>query len=349
MPTEEQSSGGEIPSETGSSRALGVMSMFVIPSKEDPLFAPLAEVIVRANKPFDDIGSAFRANIEGLISTVSMPYKLAHTSSIRAHWRRIHMAARFEMMALDAEAEVERLSSPNPKPKAEETDEAQEKRLQEGAFERGSTKMSEFVRSAEGKAAIRRDTLDFLEALQSDRSLTGAANELILQGVVLCWGAFEVLARDCFVAHLDAAPARSITLLADPVAKRRFELSKVSLETLAAHSFDLSGRMGTLLAQQQDLSDIHSVKSIYQALFSNDAKLSDALSDSDLRLLSLRRNLIIHQRGIVDAKYKASTNCSQGVGDRLTLLPNDLNKHLSTTTMAVIAILDAVSVRRRSG
>jgi hypothetical protein len=125
--------------------------------------------------------------------------------------------------------------------------------------------------------------------------------------------------------------------------KRRFELSKVSLETLATYNFDLSQRMGTLLAQQQDLSDILSIKSVYQTLFAKDAELADSLSHSDLRLLSLRRHLIIHQRGIVDAKYKAFTSCSQDIGDRLALLPTDMNEHLGATIRAVIAILDAVS------
>ena len=66
-------------------------------------------------------------------------------------------------------------------------------------------------------------------------------------------GGHSVLARDCFIAYLNAKPAGTAALLADPVAKRRFELSKIPLETLAAHNFNLSTEMGTLLAQQQDL------------------------------------------------------------------------------------------------
>jgi hypothetical protein len=95
------------------------------------------------------------------------------------------------------------------------------------------------------------DTLGFLENLRSEEPVIGAANELILQGVVLCWGAFEVFARDCFIAHLNAKPDRTLVLLADSVAKRRFELSKVSVEILATQSFNLSQRMGTLLANSK--------------------------------------------------------------------------------------------------
>jgi hypothetical protein len=339
VPSDEQK-----PTETNSSRAHdAVTALFVIPPKEDHLFTALNDAIARANKPFNDVARALRVNIEGLLSTVSMPYKLAFTSSLHRHWQRIHSAQRIRSLAMDERAEYERLSAPVVKPKPEETEDARERRHSRDAFERASAEMSEFVRSAEGKVVLNRDTLNFLENLQTDDSIRVAANELILQGIVLCWGAFEVLARDCFIAHLNANPSCTIALLSDPIAKRRFELSKISLETLAAHDFDLSGRMGNLLALQQDLSDINSVKAIYQALFPKDAKLSDALSDLNLRLLSLRRNLIIHQRGIVDSMYKDSTNCSQVVGARVAIFSDDLSAHLVTTIRASTTILDAVS------
>jgi hypothetical protein len=203
--------------------------------------------------------------------------------------------------------------------------------------------MASFLSSPDGRDALIRDTLGFLENLRSDEATIGAAHELILQGVVLCWGAFEVLARDCFVVHLNATPYHTLALLEDSAAKRRFDLSKVSLETLANHDFDVSKHMGTLLAQQQDLSDIYSVKSVYQALFPDKKGLSDALCDPDLRLLSLQRNLIVHQCGVIDDRYAASTNCSQKVGERLQLFPESLEVHVRTTVKVASGILDAVS------
>ena len=203
--------------------------------------------------------------------------------------------------------------------------------------------MEGFVSSEAGRNFLIRDTLLFLHGLRANESLGIAAHEMLLQGAVLCWGAFEVLARDCFVAYLNESPGLALRLLADPVAKRRFELSKISLETLAAHGFDLSGRMGDLLAQQQDLSDVHSVKAVYQALFPDRKNLSDSLNDPDLRNLSLRRNLIIHRRGIIDGTYASLTKISQRVGDRLALSPDDIEVHLSTVLKSAMSILEAVS------
>ena len=305
------------------------MLTFAIPPDEKQLFSPLAEAIARVSKPFDEIGTALRANIAGLISTVSVPYTLANKSATDLHWQRIHIAERIRSRGLDA--------GPN------ETQDELELRRHQEAQARAESKMDSFVCSSEGNEALIRDTLVFLESLRTDGAVIAAANDLILQGVVLCWGAFEVFARDCFIAHLNARPSRSLALLGDPVAKRRFELSKVSLETLATHNFNLSERMGTLLAQQQDLSDVYSVKSVYQALFPDERRLSDTLTDSDLRLLSLRRNLIVHQCGVIDETYAAAANCCQQVGDRLKLSPDNLEVHLDTTVKVATSILDAVS------
>ena len=217
----------------------------------------------RVSKPFDEMCLTLRSNLAGLLSTVSMPYTMANRSAQDRHWQRIRTAAGIRSLMLLA--------------KPDETKEALDLRRSNVAQARAKSEMDQYVRSSEGKDAIIRDTLMILEALRSDESLAGAANELILQGVVLCWGAFEVFVRDCFIAYLNANPACSLALHADSVAKRRFEMSKVSLETLAEHNFDLSGRMGTLLAKQQDLSDVYSLKSVYQALFPENGRLSDAL------------------------------------------------------------------------
>ncbi len=307
-------------------------SAFAIPADEEHLFASLTEAVARIGQPFNETGEVLRANIDGLISAVSIPYTLANRSALDRHWQRIYSTARIRSLKLTAGPD--------------ETSEALDSRRERDALARAKPDMDSFVRSPEGRDALIGDTLGFLERLLSNESLSEAANELILQGLVLCWGAFEVLARDCFIEHLNVNPSRALILLEDSVAKRRFELSKISLETLATHNFDLSARMGTLLAQQQDLSDVYSVKAVYQALFSSDDELRNALNDSDLRLLSLRRNLIVHRRGIIDATYAAATNCSQRIGERLKLTPDQLEAHLRTVIKTATGILYAVSAVR---
>jgi hypothetical protein len=309
--------------------AASARQTFLVPPEQDTLTSSLSEAIGRLSQPFRGIGDALRANISGLVSTVSMPFTLARRSTTDRHWQRIYSAERIRSLSINAAPD--------------ETAEELELRREGEAVTRARSKMDKFVHSPVGKDAFIWDTLRFLENLLSDQSVVRAASELILQGAVLCWGAFEVLARDCFIVHLNAKPDRALILLGDPAAKRRFEMSKVSLETLAFHNFNLSEQMGTLLAQQQDLSDVYSVKSVYQALFPGDAKLSEALNDPDLRLLSLRRNLIVHQCGVVDGIYASATSCSQRVSERLAISPDNLEDHLGTTLRVATCILDAVS------
>jgi hypothetical protein len=243
-------------------------STFVVPPDEGQLFLSLTELLARTSAPFHEIGNALRANIAGVISTVTVPYTLANRSATESAWQRISTTERIRALEVHY-----------PGTKTEAELKAGEVRQEQVARESAKSKMESFLRSPEGTEALIWHTLGFLESFLSDNAALRAANDLVLQGAVLCWGAFEVLARDCFVAHLNEKPIRSLVLLGDATAKRRFESSKISLETLATHNFDLSGRMGTLLAHQQDLSDVYSVKSVYQALFPDNKSLSDALSD----------------------------------------------------------------------
>src|SRR5207248_5961484 len=114
--------------------------------------------IGRASKPFTDSGTALRANIEGLISTISVPYTLATKSASDRHWQAIHSAERIRSLMLDAGAN--------------------ERERQ--ALTSAKSRMQSFVRSPEGRDALMRDTLNFLESLRSDEAVLRAAKALIL-------------------------------------------------------------------------------------------------------------------------------------------------------------------------
>ena len=259
---------------------------------------------------------------------MSFPYALAHAAAVDRHYQRISSGERIRALKLNQETGEDQADL--------------EARREAVARKLANDRMAEFTGSPEGVNALINDSLLFLERALKDGTLSDSANELVLQGIVLCWGAFEVLARDTFVTLLNLQPQLAETLLRDPVAKRRFELSKVSLETLATHEFDLSGKMGTILAQQQDLSDLHSIKAVYEALFPTDNNLRDTLTDIDLRVLSQRRNLVVHRRGIIDDLYIKAVDCEQEVGEKLRILPDELEKYIRCSASPASALLLAV-------
>jgi hypothetical protein len=89
MPKDEDSKAGQEPRITEALRRLIKRTTFIfaIPPNEERLFPPLTEAIVRIGKPFAEIGTALRANIAGLLSTVSVPYTLAYRSATDRHWQ----------------------------------------------------------------------------------------------------------------------------------------------------------------------------------------------------------------------------------------------------------------------
>ncbi|OFZ84151.1 MAG: hypothetical protein A2W21_05885 [Betaproteobacteria bacterium RBG_16_66_20] len=100
--------------------------------------------------------------------------------------------------------------------------------------------------------------------------------------------------------------------------------------------------MGTLLAEQQDLSDLYSIKAVYEALFSQDTNVQHALAAEDLRILSQRRNAVVHRRGRIDALYKKNVHCEQVVGEKLRVSPDELKQHIKTAAIGASALLVAV-------
>ncbi len=311
-----------------------ITAAFLVPPDEDELLSKFQEKTKAIRPQFSDIAEAFRSNIIGLLSTVSFPYALAHAASIDRHYQRIYSAERIRSLSLDEEDG--------------ESDPDLELQRIKNAQELSHKKLHEFIGSPKGKEIVIEDSLSFLERSLNESSLSESANELVLQGVVLCWGAFEVLARDSFIALLNHYPQLAELLLKDSVAKRRFEPAKVSLETLATHNFNLSGKMGIILAEQQDLSDLHSIKAVYEALFPADSCMRSVLADTDLRLLSQRRNLVVHRRGLIDDLYIKVTTCIQKEGEKLKISPDDLEKHIQTVISAALAILSAVTTLQNS-
>src|SRR4029077_2221551 len=165
------------------------------------------------------------------------------------------------------------------------------------AHAKAGERMHEFCQAPDGRRALKHDLSVFLLT-----SLKGgfeqAAHELLQQGLVLLWSAFEVLCRDAFEALLNENPSKIRALVDHPHTRKRFDAGRLSLDTLVQHEFDLSTRLGTALVEQQDFSRLPTLKAIYAVLYP-DTGLIQTLADRDLWTLHQRRHLIVHRRGIV--------------------------------------------------
>ena len=300
--------------------------VFLVPLDIDE--SEFAKITKYSHAPYDEIGKTFQHNLRSVVSMVAFPFTLAFASAYQQHFMRIRMAERIRAGGIVAEEG--------------ETNSALEARRNAHALAVAREKMEEFRQTDDGIELVTSEMCNFLMGATEDGQLTLAASDLLLQGTSLTWGAFEVLARDVFVTYLNKTPGAVNKLVENPSARNKFELPKFSVEDLAKHGFDVSASMGTLLSRQQDLSDLRTIKSVYSALFPPPNPLAEKLNEDDLWVLSQQRHLIVHQRGIIDERYKENTRSKADIGARLVIPPNELERHLKLVWETGSALLEVI-------
>jgi hypothetical protein len=302
---------------------------FYVPTDTSALLGDLNTCLATASGTLADIARAFIHNLEGAVQVASVPFALASASTHRSHYQRIFTAERIRARGLEG---------------AEGEDaEALEKRRSDAATRVADDTFREFVSSDDGRTVVIDDICRFLVSGIREGGLEQAAGELLSQSTVLVWGALEVVSRDLFVAHVNSNPTAVQGLLSDASARKRFDVSNVSLDVLLAHNFNLSSSMGAVLAAQQDMSDLLTIRAVYGALFPGNERLLALLNDRRLWILSHNRHLIVHRRGVVDERYVHATGSRLSIGTRLRIPPSDFDTYLELVRDSGKVILDAVS------
>lgn len=150
-----------------------------------------------------------------------------------------------------------------------------------------------------------------------------AAKELRYQTTVAIWSSIEVLLKDQLIEIINSKPELARRLITDDVAKKRFELPKLTFDELEERSFDFKNCMGDLLIRQRDASDLLTLKAAVGAIWGKGIFFS-ILESPEIRLLNLQRHLIVHRRGIVDEKYLAQSGEQIKIGDGLVIPPSNI-------------------------
>lgn len=274
------------------------------------------------------VAAAFQENVSAAATTVGIPVTLAWAASMRSHMQRIHAAERIRSLILTAEAK----------------EDAAALDVRRAAWANGSAsqRFNEFRTSADGQSHLADDACDFLVETLKFGNLGAAASELLRQGVVLAWSSLEILSRDLFETIVNADPGRALLVLEEPAAKQRLQ-SKLTLQELAEVGFDLSSSLGSYLSSRQDFSDIRTIKAVLSPALESDARVAAALDDRELWLLCQCRHLIVHRRGVVDARYNEATGEARIVGERLMVAPKALESQLAKVVDAGHALLQAAA------
>jgi hypothetical protein len=173
-------------------------------------------------------------------------------------------------------------------------------------------------------------------------AFVSASRELLNQGLILTWASFEVLVGDVICSTFNACPETVERVLGDSSARKFFPSPKFSLEQLEEFAFDLSSSMGTLLTATLNMSSIRKVMVISTALF-NAPDLRAVLESRTLYLLSERRHLLVHRRGIVDAKYVRVVGDGRTEGERLQVGKQELEGALNEVAACGLQLLRAAN------
>ena len=296
---------------------------FVVPPSTEEIFAAFDAATLSLTAAYEPVVKAFRHSLSATLSTVTIPFALASSSTEQTHFQRIHIAERIRAQKIGEE-------------QVHEGEDLESLRDREASFI-AQSRMRDFVESEDGKSIFIRDTCGFLLA-SLKHGLEPAARELVQQGLVLLWSAFEVLCRDAFETLLNEQPTKIQELVIHPKTRKRFEAESLSLETLVHHGFDLSGRLGTVLVGQNDFSDLPTVKAVYGVLFPTSTALNEAFGRRELWMLYQRRHLFVHRRGIIDQAYPDATGESCTVGTPLVVTPDDFEAALNVVAAAGTAL-----------
>lgn len=248
--------------------------------------------------------SAFRTSIKSVVSLATLPHFIVMTSVLSEQYLRIITAERIRGLKITSRA-----------PKTEAGKARKATRTANRIFDRQL--------ADGGMERVRQETTRRLSVLVDTQAHQVAAHTLTRQIAVLTWSAFEVLARDALIAHLNTAPSKALMLSQSAPVARKFDLDTIDLELIATHNFNLSRSMGTILEAKFRLDDLASIKTTYKALAPNNAALHDALNSKELWLLAQKRNLIVHRGGIVDRKYLSQTGDTLALGSELVFEPDD--------------------------
>jgi len=252
---------------------------------------------------------------------------MAHAHA--SHWQRISTAERIRAI---------RISD------GDSGDDSPERYRERMAYEKAQGRMRDLIESPTGIRQVVSDGCAFLLNVSSDDSgVRRGAQELLRQGVVLAWGAFEIVARDSFVAYLNKHPSKSVQILQSERTQKRFGKKNLPLDLLNTYGFDLSNVMGDLLSTSQDLSDIATIRDVFNELFPGAVELHKSLAGKALYGLNKRRSLLVHRCGIVDPTYLRETGDTAEVGTEIAIDPPYLTATLAMIRDCGMLLLQTVS------
>lgn len=150
-----------------------------------------------------------------------------------------------------------------------------------------------------------------------------AALELRYQSTVSLWSCLETLIKDHLIYALNNNPLHVIKIANEEKLRKEIGFDKVDFTYLMENKFNLQNKVGDFIFSNQNSGKIGNLKLILKNLYGNEISLTN-LDSGIIFELNLRRNLIVHSRGLIDCSFKSKSNTKLNIGDRINITPGEL-------------------------
>lgn len=298
---------------------------FYIPADENRVEIAFAPLLRTTPPEFSHLVQSFKKNVAAVISTASMPFRIASANYSNRLFHQYLLAEKIRTL------------------KTEFDDKSEQEKAQI-AHNVAQNKYLQTMRSDEQRYQGGIVILQDLESLLVDEEMKLAVAELMRQSDALTWGILEVLANDLFINLLNQRPQLTEALLADERTKKRFQVRDMALP-LSTYSYDLSQHMGDVFGGLVKIDDIETLRTIYEVLMPSKAELLSLVRCSELWKLNQRRNLILHRRSVIDETYLSNTGDTLPLGAELMISPNQFEKDLTLVIRIGSLMLESLSTK----
>jgi hypothetical protein len=242
---------------------------------------------------------AFEANLSSALQVANIPFQLTQVAVVEQRITQLTIAEKIRCRTKVEAGEIAE----------EDTDKV--------AGEIARDRLSGELKDDEMITRFANHTLLILDRHLQNDEFAESAQELLRQVLVICWGALEILVNDILRVLLNAKPQLMRTLtIHKPY--RDVLSGQIMLAALEANQFNLSSAMGDLFAEAVKLDSLEKIRDAIR-LCVTDPAVDAMLKDERLWRISQQRHLIVHRRGLVDARYIERTSDHAVIGDHLKL------------------------------
>jgi hypothetical protein len=296
-----------------------------------PWSSEALETLTREALPsLRDVARVFRDSILAVRVTLSLPLQIAAVGV---------QGARMEMFRTTGR--IMRLVQ---KPQGVKLSESEEAEIEEEAMRKFR---DEVAKRDKIDGHLGRASMVLEDVCAADGVFRDAAREIRYQACVMTWVALEVLAQDLFVSALNASPGLLARLRNDRDCKKKFDLDSIDMDVLLKYRFDVSKSIGDILIDRYSIDTMPAMKTVFGALCPDSKSLRILLDSRDLWLLSQRRNLIVHRRGVVDSRYVERTGEKSKPGDVVDVKFSEIDGCVRGAVNVGVGLVSAVDALLR--